>query len=404
MNILFLTLVHINSFSDKGIYTDLMRRFLANGHHVDVVCSSINAATEIKKSGNGSSILTVSTGNVEKTNLIKKGINTILLEKRFLIAVKKYLDKKKYDLVLYPTPPITLAGVVKYIKRRDDAQTYLMLKDIFPQNAVDLGMMSNRGVKAPIYRYFRRKEKQLYALSDRIGCMSQANVDYVIQHNPEIDPDIVEICPNSIEVVDMRIGQMERDAIRAKYGIPLDKKVFVYGGNLGKPQGIPFVIDCLRAECQNPNAFFLIVGSGTEFGKLEAYFEKERPANMKLLKSLPKEEYDRVVAACDVGMIFLDHRFTIPNFPSRMLSYMQAGLPILACTDPNTDIGQVIVNGGFGWWCESDDVSAFAMSVHVAESADCIAMGSRGLSYLSTYYTVSQSYRTIFAGLQIPEV
>ena len=396
MNILFLTLVNFSNIDDRGIYNDLVRVFLRNGHSVDVVCPAEGATTtRLTDYGNGGRILAVAMGSVQKASILKKGINTVLLEPKLKYAMNNYLSDKRYDLILYSTPPITLAGVVKYIKKRDNAKTYLLLKDIFPQNAVDLGMMSKRGIKAPIYWYFRRKEKQLYALSDRIGCMSQANVDYVIRHNPEVDPDIVEVCPNSIEVVDMCIGQEERDAIRNKYGIPLDKGVFVYGGNLGKPQGIPFLIECLKSQEQNPDAYFLIVGNGTEFGKLQAYFDAVQPENMKLLKSLPKEDYDRMVAACDVGMIFLDHRFTIPNFPSRLLSYMQAGLPVLACTDPNTDIGKVIVDGGFGWWCESDNVHSFEKAVDNIVTTDCNILGERAFKYLQENYEVRQAYQTI---------
>lgn len=395
MNILFLTLVHVNSFEERGIYTDLIREFLRNDHSVDAVCPSKYSKTKLTDCGNNGRILSVSTGNVEKTSLIKKGINTILLERRFVNAIKANLAEEIYDLVLYSTPPITLVGVVEYVKKRDNAKTYLLLKDIFPQNAVDLGMMSKRGIKAPLHWYFRRKEKKLYALSDRIGCMSQANVDYVIAHNPEVDPGIVEICPNSIEVVDKRITEEERRQIRDKYGIPQDKTVFVYGGNLGKPQGIPFIIECLKSQKNNPDAFFLIVGSGTEFGKLQAYFDADKPDNVKLMQSLPKEDYDRMVAACDVGMIFLDHRFTIPNFPSRLLSYMQAGLPVLCCTDPNTDIGKVVVDGGFGWWCESNDVGVFVKTVSMAENADRAAMGNKAQEYLNENYTVEKAYQTI---------
>ena len=83
------------------------------------------------------------------------------------------------------------------------------------------------------------------------------------------------------------------------------------------------------------------------------YFRETNPKNMRLMKRLPKNDFDRMIAACDVGMIFLDHQFTIPNFPSRLLAYMQAGLPVLACTDTNSDIGKVITEGYFGWWCVS---------------------------------------------------
>ena len=74
---------------------------------------------------------------------------------------------------------------------------YLLLKDIFPQNAVDLGMFSKGGL---LYRMFRKKEERLYQLSDYIGCMSPANVDYILRHNREVDIHRVEVCPNSIEL------------------------------------------------------------------------------------------------------------------------------------------------------------------------------------------------------------
>ena len=282
-----------------------------------------------------------------------------------------------------------------YIVKDLIPKTYLLLKDIFPQNAVDLGMMRKTGFKALLYRYFRRKEKKLYAVSDRIGCMSQANVDYVLTQNPEIASDRVEVCPNSMETQAFSLTDDERNAMRAKYGIPLDKTVFVYGGNLGKPQGIPFVIECLKTQERNERAFFLIVGDGTEYGKLASYISETKPQNVKLMQRLDRDDYDRMIAACDVGMIFLDHRFTIPNFPSRLLGYMQAGLPVLACTDPNTDLGQVIAEGGFGWWRESNDAKQFDSCVAEILESDLEPMKQRGLDYLRRHYTTERSYRII---------
>ena len=301
----------------------------------------------------------------------------------------------KFDFVLYTTPPITLVSAVEYVKKRDNAKTYLLLKDIFPQNAIDLGMMRKTGLKGFIYRYFRNKEKKLYAVSDWIGCMSQANVDYVLKHNPEVSPEKVEVCPNSIEVIDKSVDEETRVAIRKKYGIPLDKKVFIYGGNLGKPQGIPFLIKCLDKVKDVQEAFFLVVGNGTEYGLLESYAAKANQANFKLMQRLPKEDYDTLVGACDVGMIFLDHRFTIPNFPSRLLSYMQAKLPVLAVTDPNTDVGKVIVEGGFGWWCESNDEEYFLKYVLNILNAEVDEFGRQGFRYLLKYYSANDSYNII---------
>ncbi len=400
MNVLLLTLIEFDSLHERSIYTDLLREFVKNGHQVYAISpveKRKNVETHLIEEENAT-ILRLQIGNTQKTNIIEKGISTLLIEPIFKKAIKTFFAKVKFDLVLYSTPPITLVSSIEYVKKRDNARTYLLLKDIFPQNAVDIGMMRKTGIKGLLYRYFRNKEKKLYAVSDRIGCMSEANVRYVVEHNPKEDPSKFEVCPNSIEIQDMTLTDDQKQEMREKYSIPFEKKVFVYGGNLGKPQGIPFIIDCLRRAMNNQNAFFLIVGDGTEYEKMESFISEDKPQNVRLMKRLPKEDYDRMVAACDVGMIFLDHRFTIPNFPSRLLSYMQAGLPVLACTDPNTDIGQVAQDGGFGWWCESNDVSAFVQRVDEICRDDLADKGAQAMEYLKKEYSIEDSYQKV-AGL-----
>lgn len=402
MNVLFLTLLAFDSIQERTLYTDLLREFVKNGHHVYAISpveKRQNQETHLIEEENAT-ILRLQIGNTQKTNIIEKGISTVMIEPTFKKAIREYFSNVKFDLVLYSTPPITLVSAVKYVKKRDGAKTYLLLKDIFPQNAVDIGIMSKTGAKGLLYKHFRKQEKKLYAVSDRIGCMSQANADYVIKHNPEVNPSIVEVCPNSVEVIDKSVDEETRREIRKKYSIPLDKKVFIYGGNLGKPQGIPFFIECLK-KCKGiDDAYFLIVGDGTEYGVLENYVETEKPQNVKLMKRLPKDDYDTMVGACDVGLLFLDHRFTIPNFPSRLLSYMQAKLPVLACTDPNTDIGKVIVDGGFGWWCESDDAEAFCITIEAAMNSQKEELGLKAYNYLQNKYTVEEGYNIIQKGLK----
>ncbi|HHV50753.1 MAG TPA: glycosyltransferase family 4 protein [Clostridiales bacterium] len=404
MKILFLTIGRLVSIEDHGIYPDLLRCFRDHGHEVFTVSAyekRLGRETTLIED-NGAHMLHVKIGNITKCNVIEKGISTILIPFKYLSAIKRFFANEKFDLILYSTPPITLSRVINNIKKRDNAKTYLLLKDIFPQNAVDLGMMSKTGIKSIIYRYFRKKEKKLYSISDRIGCMSQANVEYVLKHNPGMPAEKVEICPNSLEIRDLRLNEEERIKMRKQYGLPLDKVIFVYGGNLGKPQGIPFIIECLKTQEQNSDAYFLIVGDGTEYGKLEAYFEKAKPQNMKLMKRLPKEDYDRMIASCDIGLIFLDHRFTIPNFPSRLLSYMQAGLPVLACTDPNTDIGKTITEGGFGWWCESNNSYNFVLAVNqILSESSFEKYSDNSFEYLMKYYNIDLCYNIILSSLNM---
>lgn len=398
MNVLFISLSDYKTLNISSLYSDLLRQFRENGHTIFVI-SPVERRNMIKKpqmlTEQNTTFLRIPIGNIQKTNIFEKGITTVTIEWIITQAIKKYFSKVRFDLILYPTPPITFCNAIEYVKKRDGAKTYLLLKDIFPQNAVDIGMISKTGFKGIIYKVFRNKEKKLYRISDYIGCMSQANVDYVIEHNPEIDPAIVEVCPNSVEVVDMSVDEKIRSEIRRKYGIPLDRKVFVYGGNLGKPQGIDFMIECLKSQEKNEDVYFLIVGDGTEFGKIESYVNRDKPSNVKLMNRLPKEDYDKMVGACDVGMIFLDYRFTIPNFPSRLLSYMQAKIPVLAVTDPNTDIGKVIVDGGFGWWCESNDVEMFNEKVTTIVNDDLSKYGQSSYLYLNENYNTNDAYKII---------
>ncbi len=399
MNVLFLTLLSFNSLQERNIYTDLLREFVKNGHQVYAISpveKKQHQRTHLNKEENVR-ILRLQIGNTQKTNIIQKGISTVMIKPTFKNAIKQYFSDIKFDLILYSTPPITLVGAIEYVKKRDEAKTYLLLKDIFPQNAVDIGLLKTTGLKGMLYKHFRKQEKKLYSISDRIGCMSQANVDYVINHNTEIDRNKVEICPNSIDVMDKSVDYEIQTKMRHKYGIPLDKRVFVYGGNLGKPQGIPFLIECLKKCRDIQEAFFLIVGDGTEYHLIAEYIEEEKPENIKLMKQLSKEDYDMMVGACDVGMIFLDHRFTIPNFPSRLLTYMQAKLPVLAITDSNTDIGRIIVDGGFGWWCESNSTTSVKKAVEHILIEPLEPMKNNSINYLKKVYSVEKSANTIMS-------
>ena len=221
-----------------------------------------NRDTEISDE-RGIHVLRIRTGNITgNVNIIEKGISTVMIDKQFQKAISRYFSNEKFDLILYPTPPITLVGTVTYLKKKSNAVSYLLLKNIFPQNAVDLGMLSTTGIKGIVYKGFRNKEKKLYKISDYIGCMSPANVRYVLKHNEFVKTEKIEVCPNCVKLLNDKHTMEEHMNIRKKYRIPVDKKVFVYGGNLGKPQGIDFFLSCLDAVKDINDAFILVVGGG----------------------------------------------------------------------------------------------------------------------------------------------
>lgn len=399
MNIIFLTMSNLNDLETHGIYVDLIRKFRDEGHKVYIVTPRERRTgenTRLFETG-GAHFLGVKTLNLQKTNVIEKGLGQILLESKFERAIKHYLGDVRFDLILYSTPPITFSKVIRYLKTANPtAKTYLLLKDIFPQNAVDLGMMSKTGVKSVLYQFFRKKEKKLYALSDHIGCMSPANVRYIIEHNLEVNPVKVELAPNSYELVIENDGVKESKVEnREKYGLPVDKMIFIYGGNLGKPQGIPFLIQCLDANANRGDCHFVVVGNGTEYSKLEAWYNSTQPKNVSVFQRLPKADYDQLVKACDVGLIFLDYRFTIPNYPSRLLPYLMGKKPIVAATDPNCDTGSIAETNGYGYWCPSNDVNAFTQCVNKMLKSDLEHMGENAFKFYSENYTVSHTYNAI---------
>lgn len=399
MNIILLTMSTIKEVDTHGIYSDLMRKFRDEGHEVYIVSPRerrTGEKTHLYKTG-GAHILAVRTLNLQKTNVIEKGIGQVLVETQFKQAIKKHLGNLKVDLILYSTPPITFPKVIEYLKSTNpSATTYLLLKDIFPQNAVDLGMISTTGLKGMLYKFFRKKEKKLYALSDHIGCMSPANVKYLLAHNPEITSDRVEVAPNSLELIVESLESKEpKEEIMHKYGLPLDKPVFIYGGNLGKPQGIPFLIQCLDANASREDCHFVVVGDGTEYSKLETWYSTKQPKSVSVFRRLPKEDYDQLVRGCDVGLIFLDYRFTIPNYPSRLLSYLVEKKPIIAATDPNCDTGSIAEANGYGYWCPSNDVNAFTKCVDRMLASGIKQMGEAGYQFLLDNYTVEHTYNAI---------
>lgn len=401
MNVLFLTMVSID-VNNRGIYNDLMRKFKNEGHQVYIIYpnerrTGLPTAVEVN---NGVHCLGVRTLNVTKTSIVEKGIGQLILEDLFKRALNKYFGNVRFDLILYSTPPITFNKVIKAAKMRNpEAISYLLLKDIFPQNAVDLGMMTKTGVKGMLYKMFRKKEKELYRISDYIGCMSPANVRFVLEHTPEIKAEKVEIAPNSYDVPSEGKRAEDVKSIRDKYGLPMDVPIFIYGGNMGKPQGIPFLVECMKAVKDREDCHFVIVGDGTEYPKLEAFVNECRPKAVSIFRRLPKEDYDRLADACDVGLIFLDYRFTIPNYPSRLLPYLMSHKPIIACTDPNCDTGSLAEQKGYGFYCPSNSVEAFVKTIDRMLASDIRQMGENGYQFFLDNYTTEHTFKAIMKHL-----
>lgn len=394
MKILFLTIAWPKH--GYNLYSDLMEEFVEHGHQVYVAAANErrnNSKTYLTEF-NGINVLSIRCGNITKVKKIEKALGLVTLDYFFKRAINKHWRDIHFDLVIMSTPPVNLLRTYIKMKKEYGAKTYLLLKDIWPQGPADLGAFKVDGI---IYKYFREKEKKLYAQSDFIGCMSQKNVEYLLEHNKSIAPKKVEINPNSIKPRYIEQSDEERFQIRVKYGVPMNKKVFVYGGNLGEPQGVEFLEECIRSNESRNNTFFLIVGSGTKYMRLKKFFYKEKPQNSALYESMPKSDYESLCKVCDAGLIYLSNKCTIPHFPSRLLSYMQNGMPVLVATGKYTDVGEIVLSNNFGYSCEWGDIESFdrMVDILISDSKIMREMGSNAKKYLQDHFTAHVSFEKI---------
>ena len=266
MKILFISIAW-PSEGQKNLYTDLMNEFVLNGHEICVVGTgdAVSEAGEELKEENGIQVLRINAGPIRKTSYFKKAYSLLMLGSRFHQAINIHLAGRDFDLIIGPTPPITLSGLYRKLKKQYGAPFYLLLKDIWPQGSVDLKVIRKYGIP---WIYLRSHEIRLYKTADYIGCMSPLGARYLLSKNRFIPEDKVEVCPNSIRPVKVT-GARRSDDIRAKYKIPQDACLFIFSGNLGVGHGLHFLADAIASLSDYSKAYFAIGGSGTQFNYLK---------------------------------------------------------------------------------------------------------------------------------------
>lgn len=385
MRILFL--FQIFDFDRSTIYLDLVRECRDRGHAVSLIAGTSDPE---KPAGvidiEGIRTVYMKLPDQFGAGSAKKALIQMSIPGRMKSILHDGFKDAVFDIIAYPTPPITLAPVLSYCsKHYKSALRYLMLKDIFPQNAVDLSMFSASG---PVYKYYRHLEKKLYRYSDRIGCMSEANIEYLKKQNPEIPDKKLEYFPNTAAVHELP-GKTDK--------VPDGNLRIVFGGNMGRPQDIEGLIRSIRKcgeRAELNDVFFYFIGDGTESRKIEDFVNNEKPSNFIYRHQMPRDEYEQLVDNADAGLISLSADFTIPNFPSRLLPYMQKAKPVLAVTDDATDIGKCITEEArCGYAVRAGDPDAFISGIRrLKENRSRLPeLGMNGRRYFERYFNVGVS-------------
>ncbi len=371
------------------MYTTLVEEFVNHRHDV-VVLAPGNTKTFVSVEKN-IEVLRVQTLPIKNVPNYLKGISNLILPYQYATALNKFYKEKSFDLIIIPTPPITLVDLAAKLKKKFNASLYLVLRDMFPQNAVDLGFMKKGGI---LYNYFRRKEKKLYKEADFIGCMSEGNIDYVLQHNNFVNSGKLHELKNFQKPY--KSTNNSRQFLKEKYKIN-NKFVVVFGGNMGKPQQLENVLTLAQAAMAYPDIVFLLLGEGVQMNRISGLVEKQNISNIYLNITIPKQEYQDLISICDIGLISLHQDFTIPNIPSKALDYLNVGLPILASLDKATDFGSILDRYNLGLWVYATQPKELIEKLldlyHNRELRE--TMGKNGKAYFNKYLLPDIAYNTI---------
>lgn len=348
MKVLFTLLSAPENLSNGDMYADLIMEFKKNGHDVTVIGGSQKETLYYNE--DGIRILRVKSMPILYVkNLIRKGIGMATLPWCMKLAYKKYLNKETFDWIVMPTPPITLIDLVKYIKKKNDAKLYMILRDIHPQSSASLGEIKYKWM----IDYLYRRSDLGYRISDIVGCMSPANINF-IQKEHKI-PSSTK-CTVLYNWMNYTPYQIDRDSdLRRKYNLT-NKYVVLFGGNIGLGQCVENIADLASHYLNNKDISFVIIGKGVKKDELQQMAKEQNLNNMLFIDFMPRNEYLSFVKSADIGLISIHGNNAAPTCPSKVLSYMSLKIPVLALINSNSDYGQVYLEqANAGLWSVASD-------------------------------------------------
>lgn len=380
-NILFLQVLFPDIEKEETLYTELAEEFHKNGYNVYVVTIQDYIGEAEKKrtflhEQRGINILRVKTPTKYfNTNFIQKGLTTVMIPYLFSRAIKKHFKGIKFDFLVSISIIPGLYKTIHKIKKRDNCKIYLLLRDIFPQMARDMGVLPE-----PIYSHFKRQQIKLYNISDVIGCMSQGNIDYVKRNLPQVSGDKLTLLPNWKTIKEHK--EQSTYLFRQKYGLE-NKVIAMFGGVIGIQQGLDFLLDLAFEMKEYDELRFVIMGNGTEKSKLVKICNERKLSNVMILDRVSSYEYDEILNQCDIGLINLHGDVNVPHIPSKTLSYLEAGKPILAAVSVNTDYGKILEENNCGFCCAYGDIKNYKSNmIKLLDSKTRTQLGDNAKKYI----------------------
>lgn len=365
--------------SSAKLIHDLAAEIVRRGHQA--VVAAPDEALEGEAVEDGVTVLRVKAGRIKGASLWRRGWNEMRLPDVLWKAGRAFFEKTRCDLIVFYSPTIFFGPLVRRLKKLWGCRAYLILRDIFPQWAVDAGALR----KGLPYLYFKRVERRQYAVADRIGVQSPANLEYFKgQDRP------LEVLYNWTS---LEPPKPARENYRKLWGLE-GKTVFFYGGNIGVAQDVDNLLRLGSALEADPAAALLLVGEGSELPRLKAL----RRPNVLARDAVSQEEYAGMVGQFDVGLISLDRNLKTQNIPGKLLSYLLAGLPTLASVNPGNDLRGLLEGAGAGLVSDNGDDAAFAANARaLLDPGRRRGMGERGRALLASTFSVEAAARRLLA-------
>jgi glycosyltransferase involved in cell wall biosynthesis len=329
LNILFLFAVYPEEKNGNFLTKDLPDELALRGENVYVATireRRLGLPTSLSDEY-GKKILRVRTGNMfNGANKIEKGLTTILMNRPLLLEIKKHWGDIKFDLVIGTSPYTANHILIKGIKEYFRCPAFLILWDLYPQNAKDLGFIKNK----LLFNLLKKQEVKSIKQFDFIGCMSNGNINYIKENYDFIDYDKLFLFPLWAN----KHKASETKAIgRNEIGYKENDFIAVFGGSMGIPQNLSNIISLANKVKATPEIKFLFIGEGSESNNIKHLVQEMNLTNVKFIGRLDRAKYESIMSLCDVGLVSLHPDFTVPNFPSKTIEYLKYGLPILATLD-----------------------------------------------------------------------
>lgn len=319
-------------------------------------------------------------GRIKNVHKIKRAFNEILLSFRAWKHLRNEFIKNEHDLILYYSPSIFWGPLVKKLKKLWRAHSYLILRDIFPQWAIDNGILKKNSLITKFFQYFERIN---YDTADTIGLQSYKNKEwfekqYPIYKNLRVLFNWVENAPVKLETA----------PYREKLGLK-EKVVFFYGGNIGHAQDMRNILRLAKNLRDYPIAHFVLIGAGDEVDLVKEIVIKESLPNLTLLEPVSQNEFKNLLAEFDVGLFCLNRNHLTHNFPGKVLGYMVQSMPILGCVNPGNDLKEVIEDANAGFVSiAGDDLLFKENAIKLLDKTIRVKMGSNSKKIMDEKFSV----------------